>query len=159
MCASCDIQIARPHPLFHYCSQEECEPCAKVQSVVKLADTLHKKFRDRDFHYLACGSGRAVYVSPSGRFVYKVPLNTFGYDANLREHQIFRHKDLKHPVLTPERAARCRLAPSGVLVMEMVRTGWREPPKPLPAWRWEIDQGQIGLNRAGNWVAYDYGYE
>lgn len=155
MCVSCDIQIARPHALFQYCNY--CEACKKMDSDVDRANRIMTQFHDRGLTYLGSGSNRAVYVSPSGRYVYKVPINAWGVDANIREHQLFRHKTLNHPTITPDRAARCRLAPSGVLVMELVRTDHRF--KSPPSWAMNVDGGQVGLNREDKWVAYDYGYE
>jgi hypothetical protein len=123
---------------------------------------IQRQFIDRGLTHIGQGSGRAVYLSPSGMFVYKVPLHEFGLQANKREHQIYRHPEINHGYLSKDRVARCRLAPSGVLVMELVRTvdsrGARLASN-LPEWAYHVDSFQVGTNRAGQAVAYDYGGE
>lgn len=122
----------------------------------------------RGWKMLGTGMYRNTYISPSGKYVYKVPHNPDGIGCNEREHALFRIKEKKgYAGLERHQYARCRLAPSGILVMELVKpyfmsdkaNGSPTTDQPPPDWAEMIDTGQVGLNREGNWVAYDYGNE
>ena len=125
-------------------------------------DQIRQQFVDRGLVTIGQGSGRRVFLSPSGRFVFKVPLQEWGLRANQREHQIYRYPKMGPDYLNRKRCARCRLAPSGVLVMELVRTGnavGARLAEDLPDWALRVESYQVGTNRAGDQVAYDFGGE
>lgn len=155
MCNSCKFRNFKPEGHPQGCT---CWDCLNNFDSRRF-HRIQKDIIEAGFTYLHQGAGRAVYLSRSGQFVYKVPLNAWGLEANLREHQIYRHPERDRPI-EHSRVARCRLAPSGVLVMELVRIGTRkERAEHLPMWATEIDSEQVGWNRAGHPVAYDYGGE
>lgn len=98
--------------------------------------------------FLGAGRHRAVYRR--GRWVYKVPINEQGDFDNYREAWFYsktRGKDFNGEY------ARCRMLKNGWLVMEYVEP---VPPKLAPKWADFIDCQQVGTNRRGNVVAYDY---
>lgn len=111
----------------------------------------------REWEYIGEGRNRAVYRH--GNYVVKVPLNVYGVGDNYHEYHVFRH---------PERYdycsyARCRLM-GQLLIMQYARfvgplsdeTGYI-PYANAPKWADTIDCNQIGYNRFGQIVAYDYG--
>ena len=136
------------------------------------AKALRALAEQRGWKKIGSGAYRDTFLSPSGRFVYKVPHAGFAIYSNRREHELFRglhNTDGGYNKLDRRRFARCRLAPSGILVMELVRpprehrhvnghaqrTTKRRPPR----WADVLDKAQVGLNREQRWVAYDYGNE
>jgi hypothetical protein len=141
---------------------QQCEPSP-------VHDQIRDDFENRKLRFIGMGGRRATYLSPSGKFVYKVPINLMGVRDNKREHELYRTKE-EATYWPHERLARCRLAPSGVLVMEVVSPTTRnnqgcnyvnkteDRPDDWISKRW-VDGQQYGKNRAGNWVAYDYGCE
>ncbi len=127
--------------------------------------------------YILLGEGRNRQVWRRGNYVFKFPMNTYGVDDNYHEAETYK-RSLSEPMYC--QYARCRIVlPYGtVLVMEFA--GYPGPgTKPftlsdgtvddtyhgimwshmrhLPAWCDSIDCGQVGYNRAGKIVAYDYG--
>ena len=103
--------------------------------------------------YVGRGSYRWTYRTRSGRFVVKFPkCREYGEADNVLEAEACRGGE---PCI-----ARCRLirvAGYDCLVME-----WVEPidytgaPLPLPDWVDWIDCQQVGHNRRGRLVAYDF---
>lgn len=121
----------------------------------------------REWKLLGEGSFRKTYLSPSGKYVYKVPTGAGGVRSNEREHAIFRRGQPGVHNLEHEKYARCRLSKSGILVMELVKPsvhcykgGKADRVDELaPAWANVVDTSQAGVNRDGNWVVFDYGNE
>lgn len=105
------------------------------------------------FRRLFAGRNRLSYLSPSGRNVVKIPLNDYGAHDNNDEAFHFRRERAKWFPL-----ARCRLFCDGLLlVMEWVEIDPNWEYSDLPEWATWVDSGQVGLNRKGEFVAYDYG--
>lgn len=98
--------------------------------------------------WLDTGNSRAGYRR--GRWVYKVPINEKGTFDNWREAKKYARTKGRDP---NGEYARCRLLKNGWLVMEYV-----EPlhPRFCPRWADFIDCQQVGTNRHGGIVAYDY---
>lgn len=99
---------------------------------------------------IGCGRHRVVFGND--RRVFKVPRNDYGFHDNAWE---FRKFSLRNDKTIP--MARCRIIDINeipVLVMELLETGipWRK----LPDWATLVDGGQVGYDRNGNIVAYDY---
>lgn len=113
--------------------------------------------------YILLGEGRNRQVWRRGNYVIKFPLNTYGVDDNCHEASTYQ-ESLRRPMYC--KYARCRLVlPLGtVLVMEYARyvgpksdeTGYITLPD-CPEWAYSIDCWQVGYNRRGEIVAYDYG--
>jgi hypothetical protein len=112
------------------------------------------------FEYIGDGCSRSVYRH--GNYVIKLPLDDYGISANARE----AHRWKKYGYSGEIPYARCRLLPnSGILVMEYAR--YTIPGKTLPDgfvpyeeapdWTKWVDCQQVGYNRTGRLVAYDYG--
>ena len=103
------------------------------------------------FRRLDSGRHRLAFLSPSGRNVVKVPINDFGVLDNGRESTRWGRRAEMWPL------ARCRLFCDGLLlVMEAVEILPNWTFSDLPEWAKWIDGGQVGLNRKGEFVAYDY---
>lgn len=122
--------------------------------------------QDPRFERIENGSYRTAYLSPSKRFVYKVPLRYTGLICNYFEHDQYRNGTVcKDHVGVPRDAlARCRISPAGILVMEFVAGavyGNYEKVEgtdvDVPDWAWRIEGAQVGINRRGKIVAFDYG--
>jgi hypothetical protein len=103
------------------------------------------------FRRLNAGRHRLAFLSPSGRNVVKVPINDFGVLDNGRESTKWGKRAEMWPL------ARCRLFCDGLLlVMEAVKIDPERSFSDLPEWAGWIDCGQVGLNRKGEFVTYDY---
>jgi hypothetical protein len=104
------------------------------------------------------GEGRNRIVYGRGNYVVKVPLNEDGISDNYHERWTWLHRDEGFSY------ARCRLI-GALLIMQYARfpvegktdeNGWHEYRKDLPWWVDFIDCQQVGYNRFGELVAYDY---
>lgn len=98
--------------------------------------------------YLGTGRNRAVYLLPGNRNVIKIPLNDEGVFQNEYEARSAKRDDW----LYRWQKARCRLI-FPCLIMEYVELG---PFSDLPDWSDYVDCQQVGKNRLGNFVAYDW---
>lgn len=99
----------------------------------------------KGLQFIGDGRNRKAYRHKG--YVIKVPLNVFGMLDNEIEAKAFKRYGEEFPY------ARCKLI--GVcLVMEYVEHTWE---KNLPDWVMSIDCGQVGYNRKGKLLAYDYG--
>jgi len=102
----------------------------------------------RKLKHLGDGRNRSVYLLPSGLYVVKFPKNNWGVHENYVESRSCKRDDY----LYRWQKAKCRLA--GLwLIMEYVS---QVPYDELPDWSKYVDGGQVGLNRKGEYVAYDY---
>lgn len=100
------------------------------------------------------GEGLDRIVFDTGRFVIKVPRNGFCFFAQYNEE----FRGLRH--LKNEIYAACRIWHINdvpVLWMEKVQVLEKIDYSLLPDWVGYIDCGQVGYNRQGKLVAYDYG--
>lgn len=116
--------------------------------------------RNAGFKEVGEGRNRIAFLSPTGLNVIKVPLSNYGVNDNESEYRYWKKRK------TPEKSsrgyvddtletplARCRMM--GIfLVMEFVDDD--VPPEKHPQWSIYVDCGQIGVNRKGRVVAYDY---
>ncbi len=112
---------------------------------------LSLSFWKEPFIFLGEGSQRRVYGHKN--FVIKIPLDWDGLNSNDREARVY--KSTNDGWSRGIKRARCRLHPSGLLIMEYVAPAHR---KSLPEWACYVDCQQVGYNRKGQLVAYDYGY-
>jgi hypothetical protein len=109
------------------------------------------------------GEGRNRQVYRRGNYVIKVPLNEEGMMDNYHEYSCQNRRGTNPDGI---RYAMCRLVKdSSILVMQ-----YAQFPGPLsepsgyishekgPHWMDYIDCGQVGYNRFGQIVAYDYGF-
>lgn len=114
----------------------------------------------RPLEYLGSGRNREVYRR--GNYVIKVPRNWQGIVDNEHEADVgsYTRKEVPGSI----QYARCRLHPGGILVMQYAQfvgpgtdpDGFL-PHKNGPSWMGFVDCGQVGYNRFGKVVAYDYG--
>lgn len=114
---------------------------------------------ERQFEYLGTGRHRAVWRCKD--YVVKMPINQGGIDSNLREASLWERRG-QDPYI---HYARCHLIPhSVILVMEYAQylgslsddTGYIGLTK-VPEWAYAVDGWQVGYNKRGQIVAYDYG--
>lgn len=137
------------------------------EAILAKTAPLRELAAKREWKLLGEGSFRKTYLSPSGKFVYKVPTGSGGIRSNEREHEIFRKRKRGGHNLAHEQYARCRLSKSGILVMELVKPSTHclkghnseRVDEIAPEWVNVVDTGQAGKNRDGNWVIFDYGNE
>ncbi len=114
---------------------------------------------DKQWIYL--GSGRNRHAFRHGNYVIKVPVNSNGIADNYHERYVFEeYRKDQNPYI---HYARCRLF-NEILVMQFAQfqgslsdeTGyicWGNAPR----WCSYVDCCQVGYNRFGKIVAYDYG--
>ena len=145
--------------------QQEEEDKQRAKELLKVAYNAQS---EKGWKLLGIGVFRHTYLSPSGKFVYKIPFDQYGFSCNRTEHQLYRDRHrAPYSGLGRDKLARCRLAPSGVLVMELVKPhimnikrhsspGTEQEP---PEWSHKIDTAQVGLARDGQWKVYDFGNE
>lgn len=118
-----------------------------------VAKQVVEKLRDAGYKHVGEGRNRSAFLSPSGKNVVKVPLSTEGFEDNEREARYWKKQDAQFETTDKIELARCRLF--GVfLVMEFVDDNVTIDEK--PGWANYIDCEQIGKNRKGRIVAYDY---
>lgn len=107
------------------------------------------------------GQSRHRAVWRHGNYVIKVPVCEEGVHDNLHEAHVWQIRD--HKRYSWAKYARCRLI-GVILVMEYARypgplseESGHIPFKKCPEWAYFIDCQQVGYNRRGEIVAYDYG--
>ena|ERR1700722_15537932 len=107
------------------------------------------------FEYIGSGRSRAVWRH--GNYVVKIPLNEAGIHDNLYERSVFQRRHQKG--YDWGHFARCRLLGT-ILIMQYVEYTFNYADiKPgVHDWTYRIDGLQIGHNRFGQLVAYDYGW-
>jgi hypothetical protein len=114
-------------------------------------EKLKAIFTEAGFRQLGAGRHRLAFLAPSGRNVVKVPLSDWGAMDNTTEALYWRERDQGTVPL-----ARCRIFCDGLLLaMEAVDTLSTWTYDDLP-WAIQIDCAQVGRNRRGQFVAYDY---
>jgi hypothetical protein len=132
---------------------------------------------------IGSGGFRATWLSKDGKWVYKVPYCSSGYDDNIIEYRSWQDRaylmgvrwqaegEEWKRVHTPigHRICRCKLAPSGILVMEYVRGSGRhdefeivqddrsmEDEREVMHALMNMDDAQGGVCRDGRFRVYDY---
>lgn len=120
-------------------------------------------FTDRGYKYICDGRARIGFLSPNGKWVVKLAKDLDGDADNRKEYDRWKHREGSDWVPL----ARCKVVNEHVLVMECVITTF----DPLGevhlshkeslkinrcAWKDYIDCAQVGVNRKGEVVAYDY---
>ena len=116
-----------------------------------------------EWEYLGSGRNRAVFRH--GNYVVKVPLNVAGIHDNLYERDTWLRYGQNRGYI---KYARCRLFKNFSLIMQFARfsvegktgeTGFvpYSSLKGANEWGLTVDCQQVGYNRFGQLVAYDYG--
>jgi len=100
--------------------------------------------------YKLLGIGRHRTVLRWRNWVLKIPHHEMGFYDNWKEARTFREC---HYPEGNEQYARCRLLKNGWLLMEYVE---HMPWQSAPHWADCIDCRQVGYNRRGAVVAYDF---
>ena len=111
-------------------------------------DTMKKK--KCKFKLIGIGRNRKVYEH--GDYVIKVPLNKKGEADNMYEAETFKKEGDKGYI----KYARCRLL-KNYLVMIKLKTDIGSNHK-LSEWTDWVDCAQVGYDKKGNLLAYDYGW-
>ena len=101
--------------------------------------------------WIYIGKGRNRIVWRRCNIVVKVPLNNDGLHDNWNERKMWS----KYHTHTEIKYASCRLYANYFLLMEYVNAF--VPTSDLPMWANYVDCRQVGYNRRGMIVAYDYG--
>ncbi len=121
------------------------------REIVPVLTSIFKELKSLGFKVVGQGRHRRGMLFPSGKYILKVPINTEGEQANLEEAE-------RYQTDYSEKGARCRLIyykDFPCIVMEMVKPAVYSPDCPFLK---EVDCGQVGYNRRGKIVAYDYSY-
>jgi|SRR5579859_2584968 len=112
------------------------------------------------YEYL--GSGRHRSVWRHGNYVIKVPMCEKGIYDNFHERYVWLNRNANR--FSWAKYARCRLI-GVILIMEYARypgplsdSNGFIPFDKVPDWASYIDCQQVGYNRRGEIVAYDYAY-
>lgn len=96
----------------------------------------------------AVGYGRhRITFRLNEKWVVKIPIHELGYSDN--KYEYFKYTTNRESIY-----AKCRMI-NGVLIMEHVRPAVSYAN--LPDWVYDIDSLQVGYNKNGRLVAYDYG--
>lgn len=108
--------------------------------------------------FISQGSSRLVYLSPSGKTVFKIPSTDEGFEKNKFENFVCNH----FTYIEKENYAQCRLLLppfNDILAMEYVDTSIKlaDLSDEVLDWASEIKGMQVGKNLKGRYVAYDYG--
>ena len=143
---------------------EENEDAADVLWIDELEEFLepfHRRYADRALSAHP-GRTRNVFVMPNG-YVVKIPKNLDGFADNDWEGSVSNSEESLGSDDFVQ-YARTRLAYLDecpiVFMEEVVHASEKEIEKRLgfvPDWVGSVDCGQVGFNRAGLLVAYDYG--
>lgn len=117
------------------------------QAINKLIFSLMDKYE-----FVGCGRNRMVFKLKSGNYVLKVPLNMAGGGDNYTECN--KKTDFGFPVA---KTRHVELEGFGCVVMEHIKhVSYDECI--MPGWVGYVDCGQVGFNKKGELVAYDFGY-
>lgn len=104
------------------------------------------------------GRHRDTYKGRTGRWVIKVPHWSSGEIANQEEYELYKGTIQSHTGTPREGMAKCRLFTyKGIkcLIMECVNEHLDRALE-FPSWYNTVDSGQVGVNRHGKVVAFDY---
>lgn len=109
--------------------------------------------------------GRHRIVFRHGNYVVKVPLNEEGLYDNWRERNVWLNRSPRNYC----KYARCRMWGIALVMQYATFPGPLSDDKGykgyvsiltpgVPKWIYAVDCGQVGYNRFGEIVAYDYGF-
>lgn len=136
------------------------------EAFLKYVESVFDKGVMLDLHTFMCnkyglpkiGTGRTTYLSKN--FVFKVPISEFGFRINDLEGStisIDEGTEYEIPIAKSRLLPKCDIP---IVVMERVvemtldeiddRFGY------IPSFVSAVDMGQVGLNRKGKLVAFDY---
>ena len=116
------------------------------------ANELEEKIKPEigGFEFLGAGRNRFVFRKPESDWVIKVPINEYGMLDNDSE-DIYFHR---HQTGFMARCKLIQLCDVPILVMEYVDINLEK--KDMPDWSAWVDCQQVGRNKNGKIVAYDY---
>jgi hypothetical protein len=118
------------------------------------------KLEGAGYEYLGYGRHRQVYLTASHKYVIKFPYNDDGEQANWEEAYEYANR-IGRSYFPLAKCRAFRYDGITCLIMEAVQEpSWGnddfEPSKDLPDWTRSVDLRQVGWNRRGELVAYDY---
>ena len=99
------------------------------------------------------GNSRLVIQRPNHRWIIKIPIREKGIADNHTEFKYF--KTNYRPIVQKAKCKLVNILEFPILIMEFV-TPISSIPK--PAWAAQIDNQQVGINRRGRIVSYDYAH-
>lgn len=109
------------------------------------------------YEFKGCGRHRTCYAKPKSKYVLKIPRNLAGFEANRAEVAFYENR--KQFTDSQDRMARCRLVmihDIPCVVMEKINRDLGYGPNPWPNWVYTVDCQQVGFDRKGRLVAYDF---
>lgn len=136
------------------------------QDFLSYVESIFGKGLLLDIHTMMCnkyglpkiGTGRVTYISKT--VVFKVPISDFGFRNNDIEASILSiHENTPYeiPIAYSRHLPNCEIP---IVVMEKVKeltlTEIKDKLGEIPSFVSAVDMGQVGLNKKGKLVAFDY---
>lgn len=123
----------------------------------KMAEKICKKMQEK-YTLLDIGRNRLVFKLKSGNYVLKFPLNEDGVSDNDWEASICSNKN-EGDIDEVQWPKTRYIEIEGFIccVMEYIEPITYFEDKVLPDWIHSVDGGQVGYNKKGVLLAYDYG--
>lgn len=141
----------------------QCEDPKHRKLYEILRDGLFDRWTGDPLQELRGGAFRQAYLSPCGNFVYKVPRDSAGLRHNLIEAD---YANRRYPHWGDIVPAKCKMSPSGILVMERLYLPYldklvaldfyKSDPTSIPRWVHKVEGMQVGKRKDGTIAAYDY---
>lgn len=122
---------------------------ARNKKANKIMNSLSKKYE-----VLSIGRNRIVFKLKSGNYVLKFPLSNNGETDNDWEGSVCINNEDPEEVQYPRTKWVCY---NGFVCVVMDYIDETVSDKELPDWVYSVDNQQVGLNRKGRLVAFDYG--
>ena len=98
------------------------------------------------------GNTRLVIRRKGHNWVLKIPVRAGGISDNCLEGKRYRINEL--PQVRKAKAKCVTVCKLPIVIMEWVNI---DPVIQMPAWAYHVDSEQVGINRRGQIVAFDYG--
>lgn len=128
--------------------------CRENARINNFSFEIAEQLTSNNWKYIGSGRHRKVYKK--GDVVLKIPVNLDGVEANVMERKLYLSRR-KEGIFAP-----CRLLSNGCLMMVALSNTLDccDYDKNYPSWVQELNDGpQIGIDRNGRLLAYDYAEE
>lgn len=125
----------------------------------QVAERIIKKLKEK-YTVLGVGRNRIVFLLKSGNYVLKFPLNDAGegdndWESSLETNKNDENNDLDFDVIT-HHTRWIEIEKFCCVIMEYI-VPTTEKDNNLPNWCKSVDCGQVGYNKDGILMAFDYG--
>lgn len=134
-----------------------CFDCFETRKRGIEADAIIKQLREK-YTFLGLGRERIVFRLKSGNYVLKFPLGCSGERANDWEGSVITNKNkvgLRKDIVITPKTRWVNYKGFVCVIMEYVNEEIER--EEYPDWSGSVDDGQVGKNRDGKIVAFDFG--